>query len=338
MAAALWLLAALGIAAGGGAAWLFAATRGTRGVPATVSGDPALPRMEVGGVTLHATLHGPPGAPVIVVLHGGPGGDHRSLLPLAALADGHRMLFYDQRGAGLSERVPDAALTLEAHVEELGALLDRVSPDRPATLIGHSWGAMLATAFLGRRPGRVAAAVLIEPGFLGAAGARAWQARARRIMRRPAFLWRGLVAGFAAMHVRGPDPSAREDDLTGRMMAHFASDPATGYACPGEDYDSPLWRAGARAGPSVMAKAGTAALDALGGRAHRFAGPVLLMAGACSHWIGPDHQRGHLHLFRDAELAVIEGAGHDVVDDAPEAALTRIRAFLSGPAARPAGA
>lgn len=337
MTAALWVLAALILATGGGAAWLFAATRGTRGVPATVTGDPALPRMEVGGVTLHATLHGPPGAPVIVVLHGGPGGDHRSLLPLAALADRYRVLFYDQRGAGLSERVPDGALTLATHLEELGTLLDRVSPDGPVTLIGHSWGAMLATAFLGYQPGRVTAAVLIEPGFLDAAEARAWQGRARRIMRRPAFLWRGLVAGFEAMHVRGPDPSAREDYLTGRMMAQFASDPATGYACPGETYDSPLWRAGARAGPSVMAQIGTSALDALGRGAHRFAGPVLLMAGACSHWIGPDHQRGHMKLFRDVELAVIAGAGHDVVDDAPEAAVARIRAFLSRTAAHPAG-
>jgi proline iminopeptidase len=86
-----------------------------------------------------------------------------------------------------------------------------------------------------------------------------------------------------------------------------------------------------------MAQIDTAALDALGSGAHRFAGPVLLMAGACSHWIGPDHQRGHMKLFSDAELAVIAGAGHDVVDDAPEAAVARIRAFRSRTAAQPSG-
>jgi predicted esterase len=138
-------------------------------VPATVTQNAALPRIEVGGVTLHAQGFGGRDAPAIVVLHGGPGGDHRSLLPLAELSDTHRVTFYDQRGAGLSERVPPEALTLQAHIEELSGVLDAVSPAAPAILIGHSWGAMLASAYLGQHPERVAAAVLIEPGFLSAA-------------------------------------------------------------------------------------------------------------------------------------------------------------------------
>jgi proline iminopeptidase len=293
--------------------------------------DPALPRMEVGGVTLHAQRFGAEDAPAIVVLHGGPGSDHRSLLPLAALADTHRVVFYDQRGAGLSQRVPPEALTLEAHLDELDGVLDAVSPGAPVTLVGHSWGAMLASAYLGRNPERVAEAVLIEPGFLSAAAYAAWQARSEEIIRQPGMLWLGLRTGFEAARIDGTDAAASGDYLIGRMMHAFAADPATGYACPGEDYDSPAWRTGAAAGREVAARARAEEFDALGGLAHRFPGPVLILAGECSTWIGAEVQTEHLALFRDARLEVIPAAGHDTVDDAPEATLAAIRAFLAAP-------
>src|SRR5688572_21844331 len=56
-------------------------------VPKTVQEDPALPRIEVNGTLLHAEMYGDPGAPAVVVLHGGPGGDYRHMLGLKALAD-----------------------------------------------------------------------------------------------------------------------------------------------------------------------------------------------------------------------------------------------------------
>ena len=319
------LLALLLLAVGA----LYVGTMGDYPVPATVTDDPALPRIEVGGVTLHAESFGDPANPAIVVLHGGPGADYRSLLPLQALSDSYHVTFYDQRGAGLSERVPAEALTLQTHLAELAGVLDHVSPDAPVILIGHSWGAMLASAFLGAHPDRVAAAVLIEPGFLSAAEAEAWGLRSQEIIRQPGMIWLGLRTGFASAHVDGPDDSAAQDFLIVQMMHGFASDPATGYACPGESYDSPSWRAGGAAGQAVQTQASDADFDALGGQAHRFDGPVLLIAGDCSSWIGEDHQRGHLDRFTGARLVVIPGAGHDSVDDAPEATIAEIRAFLA---------
>lgn len=319
------LFALLLIAAGA----LYLATMGDYPVAATVADDPDLPRIEVGGVHLHAQSVGDPANPAIVVLHGGPGADHRSLLPLRALSDTYHVTFYDQRGAGLSERVQPGALTLETHLEELEGVLDLVSPDAPAILIGHSWGAMLASAFLGEAPERVAAAVLIEPGFLTAAEAATWAARSREILQQPAMIWRGLRTGFESAHVDGPDAAAAQDYLIGRMMGFFAADPQTGYTCPGAPYDSPSWRVGGAAGQAVQTQATDADFDALGLEAHRFTGPVLLLAGECSTWIGAEHQRGHLPLYADARLVVIPEAGHDTVDDAPEATLAEIRAFLS---------
>lgn len=312
-----------------GAAGLWLATRGDYPVAATVGDDPALPAIDALGLRLHGRVLGPQGAPLIIVLHGGPGGDHRSLLPLDALADeGWRILFYDQRGAGLSQRVEIEALTLQGHLDELSALADTFSPDAPVILIGHSWGAMLASAWLGRRPDRTAAAVLIEPGFLSARGADAFLARMRAAMTTPAMGWTALRSGFEASHVSGPDASAADDYLFARMVEAFANAPGVPYHCPGTAYDSPAWRFGASAGSAVLAQASRADLDSLGA-VDAFAGPVLLVAGACDSWLGADLQRQHAAGFRNATLVVIPDAGHDVIDDRPTESLAAIRTFLA---------
>ena len=312
------------------AAGLWVGTRGDYPVAATVTDAPALPAFDLLGYRLHGEAYGPEGGPVIIVLHGGPGGDYRSLLPLAALGeDGYRVQFYDQRGAGLSERVPDSALTLDSHLEELDALADSLSPDAPVTLIGHSWGAMLASAYLGHAPTRVDRAVLIEPGFLSADEAEAFQAEMQSYLRDPGGIWEMLVTGFRASHVSGPDADAANDYLIGQMVEWFAAHPDNPYHCPGSAWDSPAWRYGAASGQAVQAQATRADLDRLGDAAG-FAGPVLLMSGACDTWIGPPLQEKHLALYADASHVVIADAGHDVIDDQPAAALAAIRGFLVG--------
>ena len=85
---------------------LYFATSGQYPVAATVVDDASLPQIEINGVRLHAETYGDPSNPVIIVLHGGPGGDYRSQLGARSLADTNFVVFYDQRGAGLSERVP----------------------------------------------------------------------------------------------------------------------------------------------------------------------------------------------------------------------------------------
>jgi proline iminopeptidase len=65
-----------------GAVVLFLITDGEYRVPATVTDDPSLPAIDIHVVRLHAETFGSPGNPVVLVLHGGPGGDYKSLLGL----------------------------------------------------------------------------------------------------------------------------------------------------------------------------------------------------------------------------------------------------------------
>ena len=101
--------------------------------------------------------------PPIVVLHGGPDFDHVYLLPeLDALADVGRLVAYDQRGRGRSyhgEGPRDVTIASEM------ADLDRIrewtgSPS--VTVLGHSWGGLLAMEYAVRHPERVSRLILVD--------------------------------------------------------------------------------------------------------------------------------------------------------------------------------
>jgi len=307
---------------------LFLGTRGDYPVARLVTDDPTLPSETIAGVQLQMRVHeGPTDAPVIIVLHGGPGGDFRSLAALADLSDEFTVVFYDQRGAGLSERVPAEVLTLDGYLAELTAIVEAVSPDMPPILIGHSWGAMLATAYLGQNPEGAQAAVLIEPGYLDAAGHAAWQTESQRYLSGLTYWREALLTGFRAQHVEGPDEAAQDDFLLGHMVGVFTNHPDNPYHC-GDGYGAPSWRFGSLSS-ETWGHSSMADFERLTSRAKAFTGPVLLMAGACNNWTGAALQEQHQRFFHSADLSVIASAGHDVIWDNPKASLGAIRAFLN---------
>jgi len=308
---------------------LFAVTSRGQGVAATVADDPALPSIEIDGERFHGEVHGDPATPALVVLHGGPGGDYRSLLKLSELADRFQVVFFDQRGAGLSQRVPQADLTYQGALRDLDALIERFGSGRPVVLVGHSWGAMLASGYLSTHPEKVEKAVLIEPGALNSEEFHAFMAEQRKLARGVGMVWTQLVAGFEALHVRGPDAQARGDYLYGRVVHAFANHPDNPYHCPGQRYDAPSWRFGTQALLGIQSSASDDELDSLSANASQFDGPVLFMAGSCDSWIGADLQARHAQSYPNARLVVIEGAGHEVLWDQPETSLAAIRTFLT---------
>lgn len=307
---------------------LWVATDGDYSVPPTVTTDASLPAMEIAGNRLHAETFGNPANPIIVVLHGGPGGDYQSLLGLRALSDQYRIVFYDQRGAGLSQRVTPDMLKIDDYVSELDALINTLATNNKLTLIGHSWGAILAAAYTAQHPDRVNTAILMEPGYLDADGRDQWATRSGEIMSGMEFFKLSLTTGFQAQHLDGPDAAASDDFLIGNMAHAFANHADNPYHCPGEGYDAPYWRFGAAAN-SAAAKFSSKRLDAISDGISKVSTPVLIMASACNDWIGSPLQLRHQRLFQNAELTVIDSAGHELVWDNPDATVLAIRKFLA---------
>lgn len=144
-------------------------------VPKTADQDPSLPSITVNGARLHSEAFGPADSSLVVCIHGGPGSDYRYMLNCADLADyGYRVVLYDQRGSGLSQRFSKKSYTglglaaLDLLYDELSGVIAhyRTSSGQKVFLVGHSWGAMLATAYTGKHPEAVEGLVVAEPGGL----------------------------------------------------------------------------------------------------------------------------------------------------------------------------
>src|SRR6185369_3105488 len=99
----------------------------------------------------------------LLVLHGGPGMPSFYLKPLAALADERPVVFYDQLGAGHSERPNDAKLwRTERFIDELVRVRQALGL-REIHLYGHSWGSMLATDYLLTHPTGIKSVIFAGP-------------------------------------------------------------------------------------------------------------------------------------------------------------------------------
>lgn len=142
-------------------------------VPRTVDQDPSLPSVLINGRLLHSEAFGQAGNTLIVCLHGGPGADYRYLLNAKDLADyGYSVVFYDQVGSGLSQRFEEEyykKLSIEQiFVNELRGIIAKykTKPNQKVILLGHSWGAILATYYAGKYPNEIEGLALFEPGGL----------------------------------------------------------------------------------------------------------------------------------------------------------------------------
>lgn len=97
------------------------------------------------GVLLRVHESGAQGAPTVVCVHGYPD-DHTVWDGVAAeLAPRYHLVCYDVRGAGESGKPRDRrAYRLEQLAQDLAAVINAVSPDRPVHLLAHDWGSIQA--------------------------------------------------------------------------------------------------------------------------------------------------------------------------------------------------
>jgi proline iminopeptidase len=120
-------------------------------------------RVPVGQAELYARDVGK--GPAILILHGGPDFDQSYMLPeMDRLADSYHLIYYDQRGRGKSaDHVQPEEVTLASDIADIEKVRQYCNLDS-VTLLGHSWGTVLALEYALKYPKRVSHLILMNPG------------------------------------------------------------------------------------------------------------------------------------------------------------------------------
>jgi len=293
-------------------------------VPATVEDDPSLPRVEINGTTLHAEAFGDPSAPMIVVLHGGPGGDYREFLPYRVLAeDGYYVVFWDNRGSGLSRRHDASSYSMEVYLEDLRLVIEEFSTEaQPIVFLGQSWGAMYATWFIseyGDYDGRIAGAILSEPGAFTSEGLEDY-----------------IATGFPPWSVTSEELNDLlwSDEFLSpadHERADYLEQVALRADFPREHNDpnnpAPAWRAGAVARSALMSLALDEGFDWTRGL-DEFPHEVLFLRGELNENMPLSHQEELASHYAASRIITVEGAGHEAIWEKQDEFLMHIRDYL----------
>ena len=120
----------------------------------------------VSDAVLHYSVQGE-GQPILL-LSGGPGISSNQLLELSQrLSENYKCILFDQRATGRSHTFPmdSTTINLNQSIKDINLLLQRENIKK-ITIIGHSWGAMLAMSYAIKYPGYTAKLVVIGPGPL----------------------------------------------------------------------------------------------------------------------------------------------------------------------------
>lgn len=298
-------------------------------VPKTVQFDSSLPYTEINGYKFHTETFGNPTSPVVVAVHGGPGQGYDYMYALKDLSKDYYVVFYDQRGAGLSPRVNKETLTLEQNIDDLDAIIDHFSDGKKVKIVGHSWGGMLTVAYLSKYPEKVSQAVLIEPGPLSPGeGVREWVAG----MKSGTSIWRAIPYIIQYPFVVREDGQEGWDYIVTRVANK--SGPGKPYLC--EDQKLPpntFRRLGYEAynnilGP-VMKDPDSFKYDLTNGikNYHR---DLMVIASECSI-LGYKYQEEYAlpKLPPQTTLVKVEKTGHMMLTFNPEWTIQTIMKFLS---------
>lgn len=275
-------------------------------VPKTADLDPSIPSIYVNGCIFHAEAFGPPDSTLIIVIHGGPGADYRYLLRCKDLADeGFRVVFYDQRGAGLSQRFPFVAYDMDQTIGDLKAIINHYqsTSDQKVILLGHSWGAMLATAYINEYPYEIEGAVLGEPGGFKWGDVEDYLSRSRSL-------------GFFSEDLN--DAVYMEQFITGKKDDHAILDYKLGLWSAAEE-GSPI----GNEGPLPSWRGGAVTFNALFEYAEKnrpywttnldqFNKNVLFIYSEKNKAYGKIHAGKVSSAYRDVTLFEAKQAGHDM--------------------------
>jgi proline-specific peptidase len=252
----------------------------------------------VNGVPLYTRTVGD--GPDVVVLHGGPGAHHDYLLPqFDALATGRRLRYYDQRGGGRSPVGRDVPVGWREHVDDLDALITHWAVE-PATLLGYSWGGLLALLYAATNPERVGRLALVAPAPLTPEHRAEFQSRFAARMADPA-----IVADRRALQQSG----LRTQDEDAYKKRAFELSVAGYFKDPGRARDLTPFRVTGRTQEEVWESVGASDLRAELDELAELCIPALIVHGR--HDPIPLHTTEQVaHWLCDAKIEVLEESGH----------------------------
>ena len=116
--------------------------------------------INIGDAELYVEVEGE-GMPM-VLLHGGPGGTHHYFHPhFSHAADFAQVIYYDQRGCGLSDFEPGEGYTIQQAANDLESLRQALGYDQ-WVVVGYSYGGLLAQLYATKFPESLAGLVLLS--------------------------------------------------------------------------------------------------------------------------------------------------------------------------------
>jgi len=256
----------------------------------------------------------------LVVLHGGPGAHHDYLLPqMLELARDRECLFYDQRGGGRSRHDGDRAdITWESQVRDLEAIVRELRLD-PLTIVGYSWGALLALLYSvqaahGHAAPAPARLVLIDPAPIS----RPWRLRFEA-----EFARRQQSAAVQALRSELAASGLRETDAAVYRQRMFELSVAAYFANPSAARNLTPFRVTGRVQQSTWDSLGDFDLT-LALRDVRC--PALVVHGKQDPI--PVESSAAVAEALESELVVLDDCGHVPYVEQPEALFRAVRGFL----------
>jgi len=272
-------------------------------------------------VPLYWARYGRAGAPLLLVLHGGPGAHHDYLLPqMLELSNDYELVFYDQRGGGQSKTDDRTPITWQTHVADLDAVIEELRID-PLSLVGYSWGGLLALLFSIEAPARrvhhsPSRLVLIDPAPATREFRRMFETEFSARQNGAAVA--NLRADLAASDLRERDPDAYRQRAFELSVAGYFADPALAH-------DLTPFRVTGRVQQSVWESLGDFDLLA-SGLLSSLAVPTLVVHGRSDPI--PLASSEAVARQMGATLVVIDGAGHVPYVEQPKQLFDAVRIFL----------
>lgn len=278
-------------------------------VPKTVEQDATLPSITVNGTQLHSEAFGNPADPMVVFLHGGPGADYRNGLNVKDLVNDHYyVVFYDQRGSGLSKRHPKSSYSIDLMFSDLAAVIQRYrhSPQQKIFLFGHSWGGMLAAGYVNKYPDAVNGIIVAEPGGLNTEQFKQYSKRTRR-MKLFAEVTNDVLYPDQFLSGSEKDHAVLDYKVALSSTFTYAKDNDEGIEGP-----SPFWRNGAAVLKKLSEIADDEGFDFTNNLNH-FTTKVLFLYSEKSKAYGETFAQAEASSFPNVQVSKVNGTGHEMI-------------------------